>query len=37
MGQIGEETEIYEIPEPVTVPDFIPTEAPAESEPLVPA
>ena len=27
MAQIGEETEIFEIPEPVSVPDYAPNES----------
>jgi len=33
MANIGEETRIYEIPEPVSIPDTVPVEAPAELEP----
>lgn len=40
MGQIGKQKRIYEVPEPVTVPDYPPVEAPAKpvrEEPKVPA
>ena len=33
MANIGEEIEIVEIPEPMTIPDTVPADAPAIREP----
>jgi hypothetical protein len=36
MGQIGKETKIYEIPEPVRIPDTVPSEQPVREPERVP-